>query len=74
MVVTLDILEQGLSARGGYRRKQLEALLPAHEFTGLGTWSMRKGWKSRILGQNIPKERIEGFLNRKKVETGKLFI
>jgi len=77
MVVTEAILEQGLSARGGYTCKQLRALLPEDEFTGPGTWSMRKGWKRRIIGQIVDDWRVEDFLkHRKKIKidkTGNLF-
>ena len=77
MVVTEAILEQGLSARGGYTCKQLRALLPEDEFTGPGTWSMRKGWKRRIIGQVVDDWRVEDFLkHRKRIKidkTGNLF-
>ena len=77
MIITEAILEQGLSARGGYTCKQLRALLPEHEFTGRGTWSMRKGWKRRIIGQIVDDWRVEDFLkHRKKIKidkTGNLF-
>jgi len=79
MVVTEKILQCGLSRKGAYNRAQLEALLPSWEFTGPGTWSLAKGWKRRIIGADVPKEKIEQFLRlkdkhlRPEIKTGNLF-
>jgi len=78
MRVTQDILEAGISKNGAWNRDQLEAILPANEFTGPGTWSIRKGWKQRLIGSEVPKYKIDKFLELKDKhlkldKTGSLF-
>ena len=64
-IVTKQLLEEGLSFRGAYNTAQLRSILPIHEFTGAGTWSLRKGWKSRLLGTKVMQEQVDEFLRLK---------
>jgi len=79
MIVTEKILEDGLSRRGGFNLAQLKALLPRWEFhAGDNGWPM-KGWRRRIVGADVSKEKIDRFLAlkdkhlRPAPKTGNLF-
>ena len=54
MILTNEILEQGKSSNGAWSAKQLNLLGESYP--------LRQGWKSRILGQDVPVETIEEFL------------
>lgn len=66
MVITEDIIEEGLSSNGCLSLKQVKLLLPQWEVLSLrpGQWP-KKGWKFRILGRNVSKEVIAEFLELK---------
>jgi hypothetical protein len=53
IVLTDEILKQGLSKNGGYSRKQLDLL---------GIEGFPKGWKQSLLGQTFSVELIEQFI------------
>lgn len=54
MKITEEILEQGKSPKGAWGRKQLRNLgVP---------WPLKKGWKSRLIGKEVPDERVAAFL------------
>ena len=61
MIITEHILEQGLSCKGAYGKKQLELLkVPIHE-----GFRLIKGWKFGLIGTNIPKEDVKRFIELK---------
>ena len=64
-IVTNQLLDEGLSFRGAYNTAQLRSILPIHEFTGTGTWSLRKGWKSRLIGSKVTQEQVNEFIRLK---------
>jgi len=64
-IVTQELLESGLSSHGAYNLAQLHVILPQNEFTGNGTWSLRKGWKQRLIGREINQSQYEEFLRLK---------
>lgn len=72
MIITEQILDQGKSAIGGWRAKQLRHIIPADEYEQYRAFP-KSGWRKRILGLDVPKEQIERFLSSKKTETGNLF-
>ena len=77
MIVTEDILSQGQSVNGAWSREQLLTLLPWTERDG-SCFGIKAGWRKRIVGKQVPKERIEKFLaltnaHIKKELTGSLF-
>jgi len=64
MVITEDILEQGLSSNGGWSNKQLKALgLPKQYFKRDG--GLLKGWRRFLVGLDVPEEYIVRFLELK---------
>jgi len=54
VVVSADLLEAGMSAKGGWSKAQLELLGVA--------WPPAKGWKQAILGTTIPAASAEAFV------------
>ena len=72
MIVTQEILEQGLSAKGGYNKAQLKALLPEWEFDD-STFGVKSGWKRRILNARRPESKVKDFLRLKDKAQGDLF-
>ena len=77
MVITQDILNQGLSKNGSYGYKQLKALgLPDNYFKNK---QLKKGWKWFLMGLDVPDEQIIRFFELKDAhlkqrdKTGKLF-
>ncbi len=52
------MIENGLSSKGGYNKKQLEIL-------GV-EWPPQKGWKSALIGTMISQKQYQDFLNAKK--------
>lgn len=65
VTITEQLLEQGMSDNGALNRAQLDAILPHWEFTGSGTWSIKKGWKERLIGSKVGKGQIDEFLRLK---------
>ena len=65
IIVTKELLEQGMSLNGAWNTAQLRSILPIHEFTGTGTWSLRKGWKSRLIGSKVTQEQVNEFIRLK---------
>ena len=63
MIVTQSIINQGATKGGTWSLKQLKCLLPAYEFINGGF--PPKGWKIRIISQEVPKDRINAFLGLK---------
>ena len=58
MILTLEILNKGMSRSGGMNSKQLTVL-------GLRRQSLKKGWAKLLVGQDFPPETVELFLNLK---------
>ena len=59
MVITKDILKQGISINGSWNEKQLNAL---------GTKSINnKGWYIRLLGSNVSEQQIKRFIELKDI-------
>ena len=57
MKLTQEILNSGKSDNGGYSSAQVECF-------GL-SWPLESGWKSKILGQDFPDDKIERFVSLK---------
>ena len=76
MIVTEEILNKAMSAKGGWSAKQLRCIVSDYEYEGNARFPS-KGWKLRIIGQNIDSEQIEQFLALRKKDkrdkTGNLF-
>jgi hypothetical protein len=53
IVLTNEILKQGLSKNGGYNRKQLDLF---------GIEGFPQGWKRNLIGQSFSAELIEQFI------------
>ena len=60
-IVTLELLEQGLSCNGAWNLAQLKALLPQKEFNRPYAWPA-KGWKTRLIGSKVTQEQVNEFL------------
>jgi len=60
-IVTLELLEQGLSCNGAWNLAQLKALLPQKEFERPYAWPA-KGWKQRLIGTKVTPRQIDDFL------------
>lgn len=58
VLLTKQMIEEGLSSKGGYNKKQLEIL-------GV-KWPPQKGWKSALVGTMISQKQYQDFLNAKK--------
>lgn len=58
VLLTKQMIEEGISSKGGYNKKQLEIL-------GV-EWPPQKGWKSALIGTMISKKQYQNFLNAKK--------
>jgi len=58
VLLTKQMIEEGLSSKGGYNKKQLEIL-------GV-EWPPQKGWKSALIGTIISQKQYQNFLNAKK--------
>lgn len=58
IVLTSELIEAGMSAKGGYNAVQLKAL-------GI-SWPPPKGWKTSIIGTTIDYKNYETFINHKK--------
>ena len=69
-ILTQELLDSGLSSHGAYNLAQLHVILPQNEFTGNGTWSLRKGWKQRLIGREINQSQFEEFLSLKDKHLG----
>lgn len=63
MIVTEQVLEQGISDNGGYNTKQLQCL-------GVSIRN-NKGWKSRLLGRDIPEINVAKFVSLKNAHLKK---
>ena len=62
VIVTEEILEQGVSINGSWSLRQLRLLLTKNEFKGKkGSWP-RKGWKQRVIGTKISKAQLDKFI------------
>jgi hypothetical protein len=62
MIVTKEILEQGMSINGAWSLKQLKALGIVHK----GSRKFpAKGWKDKLIGSDVHFSRIETFLTLK---------
>lgn len=62
-IITDEFIEAIKSAKGGYTRKQLDALgVP---------WPPAKGWKASVIGKPIPKETAAWLFNRAAYRAGK---
>ena len=68
MTLTEQILNQGMSARGGWSAKQLRQIVPASEYKGNAAFPV-SGWRRRIIGLEVQKEQIEQFLRLRKKDT-----
>lgn len=55
MIVTKDLLAAGLSAKGGFSRKQCELL-------GV-EWPLRQGWKDALIGKEVSDENAQAFVS-----------
>ena len=58
VLLTKQMIESGISSRGGYNKKQLAIL-------GID-WPPYKGWKSALVGTMISLKQYQDFLNAKK--------
>lgn len=58
MTVTEQILEQGKSSKGAWSKRQFHALGIETKGDGMPL----TGWKKRIIGTNVPDEKIYNFL------------
>ncbi len=57
VVLTREMIEAGISSKGGYNKKQLFIL-------GV-EWPPSKGWKSQLIGSSIDKNIYDQFLKAK---------
>ena len=53
MRLTKEIIEQGMSSRGGWNMQQLSLL---------GIRELKKGWKNRLIGIEVSEENINKFI------------
>lgn len=57
MIITEQVLEQGLSSNGAYSYKQLKCLgTKAHK---------NPGWRDKLIGSSVPDDKVEEFLSLK---------
>lgn len=63
MIITNSIINQGASINGGWSLKQIKLL---------GAKRFKKGWKYKVIGKDIPKSRINEFLELKNKHLGEL--
>lgn len=63
MVMTDEMLNQGMSENGGWNLDQLFAL-------GLG-WRPQKGWRKRLIGTEIPEDKFALFLSLRSLKKQK---
>lgn len=54
LILTKDMIEKGMSSRGGFNKNQLAAI-------GV-EWPPQKGWKHLLIGKTITKDQYEKFL------------
>ena len=54
LIFTKDMIEKGMSSRGGFNKKQLATI-------GV-EWPPQKGWKHHLIGKTITKDQYEKFL------------
>lgn len=59
IVLTAELIEAGVSSKGGYNAVQLKAL-------GID-WPPPKGWKKSVIGTTIDYKNYETFINHKKI-------
>ena len=57
MIITQEILLQGMSRNGGYNTRQLY-------FLGTHT-KKNKGWKKRLIGTSVPDQNVKMFISLK---------
>ena len=55
LIVTKELLEQGMSLNGAWNSAQLKAL-------GVKTIYNNKGWKSRLIGSKVTQKQVNEFL------------
>lgn len=58
MILTEELIEKGISPKGGFNKKQLSIL-------GID-WPPQKGWKSALVGQTITEEQYNHFIAARK--------
>lgn len=59
MILTAEIIKQGRSKRGGWSKLQFMCL-------GVSRKEMKvKGWKDKVVGTDIPENKIKAFLSLK---------
>ena len=63
MMLTKRIIEAGKSSRNGWSIEQLRCILPSSDFRPGN--QLRKGWKDRMLGQDVTQGQIDKFLSLK---------
>lgn len=54
LILTKEMIEKGISSRGGYNKQQLAAI-------GVD-WPPVKGWKMELIGTTVTKEQYEEFI------------
>jgi hypothetical protein len=59
MKITKEFIESGRSEKGGWSKFQLELL-------GI-SWPPAKGWKNKVIGNELSEDLARKFLNSKKV-------
>ena len=59
ILLTKQLIEDGLSPKGGYNRKQLAIL-------GVD-WPPQKGWKNALIGTLVTQKQYQDFLNAKEI-------
>lgn len=59
IVLTRELIEAGVSSKGGYNAVQLKVL-------GID-WPPPKGWKKSVIGTTIDYKNYETFINHKKI-------
>ena len=58
IILTQELIEAGVSSKGGYNKCQLAAL-------GI-EWPPQKGWKTSVIGHTITEEDYQRFIDAKK--------
>ena len=58
VTITEELLEEGLSRKGGWNKKQLQAL-------GVKDFLQEPGWKKRLIGAVVTEEQKNEFLRLK---------
>lgn len=54
LILTKEMIERGISSRGGYNKQQLATI-------GVD-WPPVKGWKMELIGTTVTKEQYEEFI------------